>query len=225
MSSEKQSSKNVTMMKSILRSELKKIFQERDKMNRIIDSRLTKLKEFDTAIDNKLKQTKNTFLHSLTHHNYNKDSIRNMVMSLNTDLDKYVNTRNEIIRDVRTDMNYLSNLLISVEEFKQESIDDIKSIIMKRNFDNNIKEDQYQKMSNDVFKEVLEDILNPKKKSKEFLSELNKDYRKRYRTPSISPPSLRSSPTKLSQISKKQVKRVKVDESKNVFVNKTKSSK
>ena len=214
----KQSSKNVTTMKSILRSELKNIFQERDKINKIIDSRLTKLNEFDKAIDNKIKQTKNIFLHSLTHYNHNNNSIKNLLASFNSDIDKFTNVRNQIINDIRSDMNHLSNLLNSVEEFKQQSISDIHSIIVKNNFDSNIKDEQYQKMANDIFNEVIVDIFNRKKKTKEFLAELNTDYKKRYRTPSSSPPSLRSSPTKLSQHSKKKTKRVKVDESMNMKV-------
>ena len=96
----KQSSKNVTTMKSLLRSELKNIFQERDKINKIIDSRLTKLNEFDKAIDNKIKQTKNIFLHSLTHYNHNNNSIKNLLASFNSDIDKFTNVRNQIINDI-----------------------------------------------------------------------------------------------------------------------------
>jgi hypothetical protein len=231
MSLAKKSPTNLTLMKSILKSELKKLFSDRDNINKHNNAKFTKLKEFDNSIYDTLLKSRNVLLDLTKNHRGYQDM--NMLISLQKDIEKKTNTRNIIIRDIQNEMNYLNNIVKSIREFKKTFIDEIKTIIKENHNDGTITNENLDKLANDMFEDVVQDMFR-KKQTSEELDKINSNFKKRYRSsPSISPtktskqrsksPSI--SPSKLPKQSKK---RVKIDESKNMqfkFQNRSPSPK
>lgn len=205
------SANNLTLMKSVLKSELKKLFSDRDNIVKSNNAKFTKLKEFDNSIYNTLLKSRNGLLDLTKDHHQYQDS-NNILNSMQNDLNKQMNTRNLIIRDIQTEINYLNNIVKSIQEFKKTFVQEILILMKAQYNDNSITNTQLDKMANNVFEDTFQSIFR-KKKTDEDLNFINTSFKKRYRrSPSKSPTQ---SPTKVSRTYSKTKKRVKIDESKN----------